>query len=278
MKKNRIELYVFLVEVALALTAITNNPIADFLKESLGDAQKAFVTIFSTQFLIFIAYFMLRLKIIGKDVSEEIRVSTKDIAPLAQDVASVLSSTTEAKALYEKDFYKELGRKIKDAERSVMLAHLDTLPPPRLKRSEAESYYNNLYKQIKNKSNINFQRVERYSSEKEEYLEEMISSLSGLENFSLAILNENFSTRKLPYISVQLIDDRIVYLVAVAEHTSPAIPRDILIKDEEIFKIWIDYYTSQLWESCDVIIRNGNLKEGKWNEIKGAVNEDALPK
>jgi hypothetical protein len=69
------------------------------------------------------------------------------------------------------------------------------------------------------------------------------------------------TARKLPAISVQLIDNRKCYLVAIREHVEAHAPRDISITDREATAMWLGYYNEMLWGKAIKVVENGVLNQ-----------------
>jgi hypothetical protein len=79
--------------------------------------------------------------------------------------------------------------------------------------------------------------------------------------------------RKLPTVSVQLVDERLTYLVAIVEHVGAHSPRDLRISDSAAAKMWLAYYDEMLWRPAIKIV-----EDGKGNEIGLAAVQNEIIK
>jgi hypothetical protein len=118
---------------------------------------------------------------------------------------------------------------------------------------------------------VQFRRVERLDREKVEWIERLARNYEGLTNVSLAVLRLEHEARKPSQVSVQVIDNNLVYLVAIAEHEGLHTDRDIRIRDEEAARIWISYYDASLWSRAQPIVERGKFDRTLWQRLRSQV-------
>lgn len=225
------------------------------------DSTTAVVRLTSIQIVIFILYALTRLGLLF--------TSAKAFySEVSADLGRLSSTRYSVQPLQEDDFYDELHKRLKSCRKSAALTHLDTNPPTRLRGSPGDRYYKSLFGMIKSQETVRFQRVERASEEKIDWIQNMIDDLEGFSNFSLRCIRSSPEPRELGLISTQLIDDTYTYLVAVSKHYSAHTHRDMLVTGKELNDLWRGYYDSILWERAVPIIENGVVKVENWETLK----------
>ena len=174
------------------------------------------------------------------------------------------------RALLQDDFYTEFRKKVGSALKTVDMTHLDTASPQSyaLSNTITGEYYANFADMVRKKTDVDFRRVERVSVEKKDWIERIVRELGGQVNFSLSVLTPDDPTEKLPHISVQIIDGKDVFLVAVAMHKTSHNFRDMSITDERSAEIWRNYYDNTLWEKSERVIDRGKINEVNLKRVR----------
>ena len=226
-------------------------------------------------FRAFVKYqFILLATLIPATTLAIVEASKEHFEKIAAGIDKILKTlkSPRLEVLSQDEFYQEFRKQVTKAKSIVDISHLDTFPPgsEALRNSESETYYNNFVSMVKNNHNVEFRRVERFSTEKIPWIRKLIDGLSDERNFSLHCLALTMSERKLPYMSVQIIDKRISFIVAVAKHTDAHYPRDILMEGGDISEMWLKYYNSMLWEPSIPIIEHGKFYKDSWDKLTGA--------
>jgi hypothetical protein len=205
----------------------------------------------------------LRLKIEGTE-----RTLVNALAPIATTVTRFDSDRSTVCSLVDHDFYARFKKVIGNATVGVHITHLDTLPPNRPRKTEANDYYSSIAEIVKSRPRVSFRRVERFSTEKKEWIEELVNDYTGVDNFSLAVLLLESRERYTGLVSVQIVDDHQTALVAVAEHYSSIGPRDVWISDKSCTSLWTSYYENILWRPAAKVLENGRLNTAEYNRVK----------
>lgn len=188
-------------------------------------------------------------------------IDTDQFPSLLKSVDALASKVGDTRFITAEQFYTEFELAVKNATKSVAICHLDTKPPTRLRGSRSDHYYEQITKLMKRKTTVRFQRLERLSKEKEDWIKELAQKMSGQKNASLRFLAPDPGHRKLGLVSVQLVDSNLTFLVAVARHDPQRGPRDIVIKSAEGNQMWREYFDSLLWANAEVLVENGELSE-----------------
>lgn len=191
-----------------------------------------------------------------------------------KELSSTVEKLPKIELLHEEEFYARFPYHIHTATRNVDLAHLALESPLQDIKPEQSDYYKSLKKSVKSNSRVTFRRVERVSKDKAEWLQQLVTGFTGQTNFSLYCLVDDESTRNnemSDLLSVQLIDDKHLFIVALLEHTSTKGHRDIYIRDEGVTGFFREYYKGRLVDKSVPIIVNGQLKNDKWEQIKATL-------
>ena len=95
--------------------------------------------------------------------------------------------------------------------------------------------------------------------------------MDGRQNCSLACLLIENQDRKIPAISVQLIDAKRVYLVAIREHVDAHAARDMCITDADASAMWLEYYNQMLWGPAIKVVENGHVNEAARQRLQAEI-------
>jgi hypothetical protein len=197
-------------------------------------------------------------------------LSKADIDTAMEEWSKTLKEVGLLRSIQEAEFYPTFLQEIKTAQKNVDICHFARKPPERARDYE-KLYYRELPNTIKN-SRASCRRLERITKEKLPWIEEIIDTYKGVDNFSLrGLVDDDKSDQILP-VSVQRIDDHKVYLVALAEHYATHGPRDISITSPELTLLFTQYFNERLWEKAVPLMSNGNLDENEWKKLKRKVN------
>ncbi|MDX2079922.1 MAG: hypothetical protein SFU53_04000 [Terrimicrobiaceae bacterium] len=169
----------------------------------------------------------------------------------------LLRGTGRAAAHHERDFYASWQLQLQHAKNNADVTHLGVYQPSGF-TGDGKEYFKNIKKIVK-KCPAHVRRVERLTVQKAEWLRTLTAELSGLENFSLSVLDDP-SDEDLPAaVSVCRIDDNVAWLIALAEHESTTEHRDISITDPDCVRIISRYFQKRLWDRATVVISHGTV-------------------
>ena len=222
------------------------------------------VSAVSAMIFLLVIYSALRLRLtVTKlhDVAHEVSGTRQRM----EETASLLIRRTTSLVVYRQDeFFKEFGAALDRARHGVALSHFDSRSPLATATPAADAYYQKLSECVRRKPEVSFRRLERRTRDKVDWLLKLRDDYSGARNFSVALLPFGGRQRnKLPVISVQIIDEEVSFLVAVASHEDLHSARDMALMGAEAARIWQAYY-DELWNDSDLLID------------KGAVNDELL--
>lgn len=251
----------WLIFIAVTQIAAVSLSLAGGLRNRLlGQDPNAMFMILGTNLALVAVLLTLRIQL-DSDATQNALLT------LTTALGDLRNSRAELKAMLDSAFYKTFETALREARVGVAITHLDTRPPTLRRGTPAEHYYTNLCKLIKN-SPATFRRVERLSRDKIPWLQKHISEYEGVRNFSLSVIMPPYEDRKLPHVSVQLIDSHTCILVAVAEHEGTHGPRDIWMRDEDSTLLWKNYYDAILWRQATKLIENGSVDHATWDRLK----------
>lgn len=197
-------------------------------------------------------------------------LSKADIDSAMSEWSKTLREVGLLRSIQEAEFYPAFLQEIKTAQKNVDICHFARKPPKR-SRDYEKSYYKALPDVIKN-SRASCRRLERITKDKLPWIEEIIDTYKGVNNFSLRCLFDDEKSEQILPVSVQRIDDHKVYLVALAEHYATHGPRDIAITSPELTRLFTQYFNERLWDKAVLVMENGNLDENEWKKLKRKVN------
>ena len=246
---------IILAAVQLLLLVTQYSPISDRL---FDDPSASPVMVVPAQIAAFMIYAAWR-QYMERAVQTDIKKAIEELSRAVPDL----------KVLRPGEFYSEFSAAIRTAQRQVAIAHLDDRPPYTLAGSSEEKYFRELSDTIiRFQANVFFRRVERATPNKREWLQSLIERYEGKRNFSLACIRDRSEDRHLPHISMQVIDEDKVFLVAIGAQSHEPDLRDIYIKSPQAAKVCLSYYNKLLWERSDVIVERGRVDVEVWNRIR----------
>lgn len=241
-----------IVQIGLIINWLMFNN--KFLNFGERDAFQNFVIINLNLWFIFIVF-----RISSSEISKRsLRSAVDEIKELISDLRD---RGPNARALSQDEFYSEFPSFIARANKSVDIAYLDTKPPTSyaIGDSVTSRYYKDFIDMVRKRKDVEFRRVERYSTEKVEWFKLLITRLEKRDNFSLSVIKMDAVERKIPELSVQIIDGKEVFLVAVAEHENTHGYRDVQISDSSSSSLFMKYYDDMLWNRGGILIEKGKL-------------------
>lgn len=220
-----------------------------------------------------VAYLLpLLLALLAAQFAYNFHLMRRDINEQVSSISDKIDQPDRLSVLGQNEFYVHLEKNIISAERAVYLTFLDQSPPTKygLQSSETYKYYRKLKQLIRGKNEINFRRVELFSEEKIDWLEKLIKDFGDSKNFSLRVLCTEHAEAPSSLLSIQTIDGKKTYCVAVAEHQSDHKKRDIYLSSPEATDLWNRYYEEKLWSPSISIIDRGEVNWETWEGIKNA--------
>ena len=178
------------------------------------------------------------------------------------------NASPQTDLLTHSEFYTRILQDSKDATKTIYTSNFNPQPPRRLDDSSEKRYYSEYVALVKKKPSVEFKRIELFHPEKIDWLSMLVKSFTGRKNASLYIIMPQGSELKAysPFIAAQVVDHN-VYLVAVAKHYSADGVRDILIKQDGVNKMWVDYYENKLLQNSVPAVANGVVCPD-WDTIK----------
>ncbi len=163
----------------------------------------------------------------------------------------------QAKPLSDMEFYRDFEARMKRATHSVMICYFAPYPPTEVNYCDRLNYYQAILKTIKNQKGVRFRRIIRDTPQNRVWAGELVKQLSGCPNADLALLRDDPPEKENPLaLSVQVIDDDQVFLVALGGHDRDGAYRDLMIIDEATGALMKRYY-ERLWNRSMVILGSG---------------------
>ncbi|QDV34873.1 hypothetical protein ElP_27700 [Tautonia plasticadhaerens] len=164
----------------------------------------------------------------------------------------------QVKKLSSEDFYREFYHAASKAKHVVNISYLAPDPPGKHDHQYKKDYYKNLQTLICRNSKVTFRRIIRRTDENYAWACELLREFEGRANASIALINESDSTANPAALSVQVIDSRFAWFVAVKDHDQYGDWRDIFVENEQLAEAMGIYY-ERLWDRSDELLRCGKL-------------------
>ena len=179
------------------------------------------------------------------------------------DVASLIESVlpkTEVRRMKDYEFYQHFQAEAEQAEHSVRIAYLAPYPPMDVNYKDRKKYYEAILAVMKQRPKVIFKRVVRASPKNDEWIIDLIRELEGRPNVDLAVLTKDLPAEdELPLsLSVQLIDNDKVWIVATGSHETQNEFRDVFIRNGDVAAAMEQYY-ERIWGFSEKLLDRGRL-------------------
>jgi hypothetical protein len=176
-----------------------------------------------------------------------------------QDTLLAKMTGAHIKPLSDRQFYPEFEARVKAARHSVSICYFAPYPPSAINNPDRVTYYESILQQMRKRDDLRFRRIIRDSPENRIWAATLLQELEKCANVELAILSDLPPEHENPLaMSVQLIDEDCVVLVALGGHDREGPFRDLLIVHEAAGAALNRYY-SRLWAKSKVLLSSGRL-------------------
>lgn len=183
----------------------------------------------------------------------------RDIHKAIQLLEKLTSQSGKAIAVHETEFYQLWPEQMTKAEKNVDVTHLGPRPPSLTHGKTQKEYFNSLKAKTK-ACGAQVRRVERDAEQKRPWIKELLGIMRGVKNFSLALYRDPWGEEEMPAaLSVSRIDDKVAWIVAIAEHQSTTEVRDLMIVHPKAVDLLRQYFQSRLWDKSIILMENGKL-------------------
>jgi hypothetical protein len=236
----------FVLQIALTLTPIL--PYTKSIWSSQRDAT-GYVSLAFTLLGIYIIIFTATILIALQD----------PLSSLEKRYKEVLDAYTplQVKTLKEGAFYRDFLSAIISAEDYVHICYFSPRPPTLAPTEERHDYDKALIGLIRKRPHIEFKRLIRDSPENRVWTREQASKLRNRTNVQIALLKDLNETEEMPLaLSVQIVDHKSAWLVAIGEHSNAPTYRDIFISNADVVSMLSKYY-ERLWSKARVVVKPG---------------------
>ncbi|HEY1800309.1 MAG TPA: hypothetical protein VGG46_05175 [Terriglobales bacterium] len=187
----------------------------------------------------------------------------------SHDAAERLSAIRAAipgatvKPLKDYEFYSDFRNAAEEAEHSVWIAYLAPYPPSDVASRDRKKYDIEILDLMKRRTKVNFRRLIRHTEKNVPWAAELVTELKGRPNVDIAVLTCDLaSDHEMPLaLSVQVVDNDQVWIVATGSHQTKQNFRDVYIKDASVAAAMIQYY-DRIWEKSVMVLDHGRVTDG----------------
>lgn len=252
--KTSSKIFILIFPIILAFSQFM--PITDSWWSNLGvdpndfnDLRKILVAFIAINFSILTAIFLYKF-----DKEKE------TLENLVKQVRSSLDFKLEGKQISDNDFYRDFQYEKSRAKKSVYVCYFAPYPPDTTKHKDRKQFYKDAISLIKGREvhNVRFKRIVRYTEKNKDWIKKLINDYKDRPYSDLAILKSDLpEENKMPLaLSVQIIDAKLTWFVAIKDHERDNEYRDMFIKGEE-FGLAMSAYYDRLWGHSDELVSSG---------------------
>ncbi len=194
------------------------------------------------------------------------------VLQLHSDLDRKFKGLARVEPISEGEFYARFSAALRTARTRVKLSYMSYKSPLDTRDPIMRDYYQKLPNLVRKiRSDLEFKRLIRAVPGIRNWLEQMVTELKDVPNFSLACLVDNQpESDNITTVSVQCVDDNKVYFVAVGEQQESTGRRDLYVESEDFGKVWNQYY-ERLWRSAIVVIDRGRIDPANLAKVRQLV-------
>ena len=181
----------------------------------------------------------------------------RDKERFEKDIKSVFPSI-KIKKIRDDEFYIQFLAEAKMAKNDVNIMYLSPTPPGHTNNRERSEYYKSMTSLIRKTNNVRFNRIVRITQANKEWITNLLLQFDGSANVYIAGYKDHETIDNPLALSVQIIDQKQSWLVAVGSHERQGAYRDIYIESNE-FGEAIQKYYNRIWSRSDVLMNAGNI-------------------
>jgi len=246
----------FLIAIfALLQIGLSLCPFVPFVRDNIWSAQttvnsfaSSLATYIGLEFLILSTLVYLLLE----DFKAQSRTEINNFGALLQRYTPLT-----VRQLRENEFYKDFLGQCVRAEHFVNISYYAPRPPEIGGSVERVKYYREIAGVMRNNINTRFRRIVRDTPANRQWVLSLIEDLVDTTNCSIALIDDFDETVEMGRaLSVQIVDGKIAWLVAIAEHGGAEIYRDIAIENAEVTNM-LNKYFDRLWQLSRIIFEPG---------------------
>jgi hypothetical protein len=165
--------------------------------------------------------------------------------------------TLEARPLADEEFYYDFMGAIAKSKHSVAICYFAPYPPS-ASSADREWYYAKLEETMIKRPNIHFRRIVRATKENEKWVTDLIHKFAEYPNVNIGFLKDS-ETQAMPLaLSVQIVDEDQLWLVALNSHEKSGEHRDLFLRSKDATKMLKVYY-ERLWSRAVVVMEAGRV-------------------
>jgi hypothetical protein len=165
------------------------------------------------------------------------------------------------KHLQDYEFYPHFLQHCESAERAVDICYFEAAPPGEPSRDVKIDYYRKHFELARQSRKVAYRRIFRDSPANKVWIGQLLNQeLLNVGNVEVAVLKERGSGEMPLALSIQVVDAKKVWFVAIATHRRGREPRDLYIESAEVAAMMEKYY-DRLWARSLVVFRGGQITE-----------------
>ena len=192
-------------------------------------------------------------------LSAEFYIHFEEVKAFLENPLKGINSMSSISHLDEDLFFARFKTILKyEAKIHVRMSYMHDAPPKPYNKTSQEEYRKAIKEIVEKKEKVRFEYVILLSDANKEWIKERINEFKGLKNYNLHVYENN--SNMIPPISIQCIDMKYVFLLALESEKRIIQERDVLIKDEKLVDKFNHYHTRILKNSIS-IITDGDLEE-----------------
>jgi hypothetical protein len=187
------------------------------------------------------------------------------------DIRAVIPGAT-VNALTEYDFYRQFRAAAEQSRNSVSIAYFAPYPPDDVTSKDRKKYDEEIIGLMKRNAKVNFRRLIRDSKKNRPWIIDLVDNLKGRGNVNVAVLTCDLSSEEheMPLsLSVQIVDQDKVWIVAAGSHQTEGEFRDVYIENGTVAATLTDYY-DRLWSKSVLLLDHGRITEDAEELIESA--------
>jgi hypothetical protein len=172
---------------------------------------------------------------------------------------AAFAQIAQVRLIKDDEFYGSFLAAARAATDSVSISYFD-VRPPKSHMTEREAYYQQMLDVIKKSRGVRFRRLIRDTPANRAWALQLCEELDRCHHADIALLSDTSVQEVGSALSVQVVDTKVTWLVAINSHERVDKFRDVRVDSAEFGEAMTQYY-NRLWRMGKPVLTNGEPTE-----------------
>lgn len=258
---------VLIVFFAVLQILLSLSPFFPFFRENIWSPQTSvsgFAAMLATYIGLQFLFLSSLVYLLLEDFKDQAKGEIRGFGDLLQRYTPL-----HVRQLRENEFYKDFLGHCVSAKHYVNISYFSPRPPAVGGSPDRIEYYASIAAVMRKNPDTRFRRIVRDTPENRIWVMQLVSELQGTNNCAIAMLSDfDESTEMARALSIQIVDGKITWFVAISEHAGAELYRDIAIENSGVTDM-LNRYFERLWRLSKIVFESGYGLEQSRSAVYG---------